>query len=146
MEKEVAENISRQTPVLLDGQKLVLFTEPTRLSETAFKMGAHYFGQIVEHPSGNGVTAYIVGKKHKEFPKLFADYARSLTQMLSSKFNEDAISFKIASEKKGTSCFIVSSLKDPNARIPNVTVQEFSQRVLDLFNEKEIDKLPDFDK
>lgn len=145
VEKEIVQDINEHTHTLKNGKKIALYDKTTKLSDTAFKMGIEYFGQIIEHPSGDGVTAYIVAKKGREFPQTFVDYARRLSDALSPQYGKGAVSLKVPPEFKGTSCFIVSSLKNPNARIPNITVKQFTEKVVDLFNEKDIDKSIDFE-
>ena len=132
-DKSDVEEVRRHTHKLKDGKTLVLFKKNTRLSKLAMRMGTDYFGQIIDHPSGNGVTAYFVGKKGLDFPEGFTSYAESFQKKYEGSFKPDSIKFKKADSSKAVACFIISNKPDESARIPDVTTEKFEEQVLKLF-------------
>lgn len=141
VDKDEADEIRAHTTILKSGKKLVLFDKNTKLSGTAFKMDVDYFGQIAEHPSGNGVTLNIVTKKGEEFPKTVLEYAKGIIDKYSTPDYPKG-SFVLRSPKgnRGVSCFIVTSINGADAKIPNITTEQMHEKLVDLFNEKEKDK------
>lgn len=142
IDKEDAKTVREHTVELENGESLVLFTRNQKLNEIALKMGADYYAQIIEHPSGNGVTMSITTKKGGEFPESFKQYVQN---EIISKYNtpdtpEGAFVFKDKTGEKSVSCFIVSAIAGKDAKIPDVTAEEMSKRVINLLNGKEIDK------
>ena len=136
--EDIIRDINDHTIILDNGSKLVLFNEPFKHQNIVLKMGADYFGQICKHHSGDGVTLSLVAKKGKKFPKSISDYARKvISEYNTSKTEKGAFVYREPQGKKGTSCFIVSSLNKSDSKIPNITVKEMSQKIIDLFNEKE---------
>ncbi len=136
-----ADEIRKHTIELENGDKLVLFDKSTKLFETASKMGVDYFGQIVEHYSGSGVTLNLVAKKGKKFPKAVSEYAKEVvTKYSSSDYPKGSFVLKEPEGKKGVSCFIVTSMQKSDAKIPNITVQKMHENLVDLFNERKKDR------
>ena len=84
-------------------------------------MGIDYFGQITDHPSGEGVTCSFTTKRGGSFPQSFLDYASKLEESLKGKYKSDSIIFRTPTGKKTVGCFIVSAAKDPNAKIEGKT-------------------------
>jgi hypothetical protein len=120
---------------LEDGKKVVLFNKNTRLHDSALKMGADYFVQICDHPSGDGVTISMITKKGLKFPAKIDEFAKEMQE----KYGE-MILYKTPEGKKAVSCFVISTVSNPDSKIPNITTQEMSKKVLELFGEKEIKK------
>ena len=136
-----AEEIRNHTITLKNGEKLVLFDKNTKLSDTAFRMNVDYFGQIAEHQSGNGVTLNLVSKKGKKFPKAVSEYAKGIIAKYSKPdYPKGSFVFREPEGDKRSSCFIVTSIKNSNAKIPDITVPEMFKKLEDLFNEQERDK------
>lgn len=142
VDKKEADEIRSHTIELKNGKKLVLFDRATKLRDTASKMGVDYFGQVVEHHSGEGVTVSLVTKKGESFPKQFSEYAKSIIEQYSSPdYPKGSFVFRENAEgKRATSCFIVTSLNSSDAKIPNITVPEMCNKIVNLLDEKEKDK------
>ena len=138
--KAEAEEVRKRTIELKDGSKLVLVTGNTNLSETAKLMGIDYYGQIADHPSGEGVTCSFVTKRGGTFPQTFLDYAAKLETQLKGKFKSDSIIFRTPTGKKTVGCFIVSATKDPNAKIEGKTAESMKEEVIEIFTEKQKDR------
>lgn len=133
-----ADEIRKHTITLESGEKLTLFDRNTKFSKVAFKMNVDYFGQISEHPSGNGVTLNLIAKKGKKFPKAVSRYAQEIVSKYSTPdVPNGSIVFR---DTEKNSCFVVTSIKQPDIKIPNITVQQMHEKLVDLFNEKSKDK------
>lgn len=142
IDHDQAEDIRNHTIELENGDKLTLYDRCTKNCDYALKMGADYYAQIVEHPSGDGVTLSIISKQGKKFPKQMAEYAQSVIKKY-SKPDTPRGSFvyrESIDEHKTSSRFIVTTVKDPNVRIPNITVPEMSKKIIDLLGEKQREK------
>lgn len=138
--KTEAEEVRKRIIELKDGTKLVVVTGNTNLSETAKMMGIDYFGQITDHPSGEGVTCSFTTKRGGSFPQSFLDYASKLEESLKGKYKSDSIIFRTPTGKKTVGCFIVSAAKDPNAKIEGKTAESMKEEVIDVFTEKQKDR------
>ena len=104
-------------------------------------MNVDYFGQIAEHQSGNGVTLNLVSKKGKKFPKAVSEYAKGIIDKYSKPdYPKGSFVFREPEGDKRSSCFIVTSIKNSNAKIPDITVPEMVKKLEDLFNDQERDK------
>ena len=135
--KDEAEEVRKQCKTLKDGKTLAIFIGNTNLTETAKLMGIDYFGQIIDHPSGEGVTCSFTTKRGGTFPEAFLKYADRIDKSLKGKFKPGSVVFKTPTGKKTVGCFIVSSLKDPEAKIPGKTAEKLQEEVIDIFTEKE---------
>ena len=138
--KDEAEEVRKHCKTLKNGKTLAIFIGNTDLTETAKLMGIDYMGQIIDHPSGEGVTCSFTTKRGGTFPKEFLDYADRIDKSLKGKFKPGSIIFKTPTGKKTVGCFIVSSLKDEDAKIPGITAEKMKDEVIDIFSEKEQDK------
>ena len=135
--KDEAEEVRKHCKTLKDGKTLAIFIGNTNLTETAKLMGIDYFGQIIDHPSGEGVTCSFTTKRGGTFPEAFLKYADRIDKSLKGKFKPGSVVFKTPTGKKTVGCFIVSSLKDPEAKIPGKTAEKLQEEVIDIFTEKE---------
>lgn len=141
VDKKAAEEVRNHTIELKSGEKLVLFDKTTKLSDTAFKMGADYFGQIAKHHSGEGVTISLLTKKGKNFPKSVSKYAEGIMQKYSSpEFPKGSFVLKEIEGKKPISYFVVTSINGSDAKIPDITPSQMCDKLIRLFNEREKDK------
>lgn len=140
VEKADADDIRAHTYQLPNGKKIAIFNKTTKLGTIAAKMGIDYFAQIVDHPSGNGVTVSFTSKRGVKFPERFSKYAESFVSHFQDKFNQKSIKLLESKSKNAVSCFIVSSVGDPSARIPNINAEKMTKLTLDLFAERDKDK------
>lgn len=141
VDKKVADEIREHTHELADGKKLVLFDKSTKLSDTAMKMGADYFGQVCEHYSGDGVTISLISKKGLKFPKEVSRYAKDVGKKYSlTDYPKGSYVFREPQGGNGISCFIITSASGSDAKIPNITASEMCKKVISLFKEKEKNK------
>ena len=138
--KAEAEEVRKHCRTLKNGKTLAIFVGNTELAETAKLMGIDYFGQIIDHPSGEGVTCQFTTKRGGIFPTKFLDYASGIDKSLKGKFKPGSIIFKTPTGKKTVGCFIVSSLKDPDAKIPGKTAEKMKDEVVEIFEDREQNK------
>lgn len=144
VDKKAAEEVRSHTIELASGEKLVLFDKTTKLSDTAFRMGADYFGQVAEHHSGNGVTISLLTKKGGAFPDAISDYAKSVIEKYSKpEFPKGSFVFREPKGKRPTSCFVVTSINGSDAKIPDVTPEQMRDKLVKLFNQRQKDKTLD---
>lgn len=140
VDKKSAEDVRKHTIELESGEKLVLFDRTTKLSETAFRMGADYFGQVVEHHSGEGVTISLLSKKGKKFPDAVSNYAKNIVEKYSKpEFPKGSFVFRESEGKKKTSCFVVTSINSSDAKIPDMTSEQMCNKLVKLFNQRQKD-------
>lgn len=136
-----ANEVRKHTIELENGKKLVLLDRNTKLSETAFRMNVDYFCQVAEHHSGSGVTLNLVTKKGEKFPKSVSEYAKGIINKYSKEeYPKGSFVLREPEGNRATSCFIVTSIAESDAKIPDITVKEMCSKLVDLFNEREKDK------
>ena len=140
VDKRIVDDINSHTHVLANGKKLVLYDKSTKFSNLAMKMGADYYGQICQHYSGDGVTLSIITKKGEKLPKSIKKYAEEIIKKYNKKDTpKGCFVLREAKGENDTSSFSVSSIKSSGARIPGVTVEEMTEKILEMFNEKSTD-------
>lgn len=141
VDKKIADDVRDHTIQLENGEKLVLFDRTTKLSETAMRMGADYFGQIVPHHSGEGVTISLLSKKGITFPDAVRDYAKGIIERHSKPdFPKGSFVLRESEGKKKTSCFVVTSINGSDAKIPNTTPEQMQDTLVKLFNQRQKDR------
>ena len=140
VEKADADDIRAHTYQLPDGKKIAIFNKTTKLGTIAAKMGIEYFAQIVDHPSGNGVTVSFTSKRGVKFPPRFSKYAQAFVSHYQDKFNPKSIKLLESDNKNAVNCFIVTSIGDPSARIPNMNAEKMTKLSLELFSERQKDR------
>lgn len=141
VDKRIIEDINNHTHILANGEKLVLYDKPTRYNNFAMKLGADYYGQICKHYSGDGVTLSIVTKKGGKLPVSINNFAKKIIDKYETPdVPKGCFVLREAKGENDTSCFSVSSIKSSGARIPGVTVEEMTNKILELFNERSTDE------
>lgn len=134
-----AEEVRKKSIVLKNGERLLIEIGNTSLVETATLMGIEYFGLINTHPSGEGITCSITTKKGGAFPKPFLDYAAGIEESLKDKYKPGSVIFKTPTGRKTVGCLIVTTSKDPDAKIPGKTPEQMRDEVIDIFTERNRD-------
>lgn len=137
VDKEIVDDINNHTHILVNGKKLVLFNRPTKYNKFAIKMGADYYGHVCKHYSGDGVTLSIVTRKGGKLPESIKSFAHQIIDKYDNKdIPKGCFVLREAKGENDTSCFSVSSIKSSRARIPGITVEEMTEKILDMFNER----------
>lgn len=132
--------INENTVTLENGKRIVFIGQNKKAKQIALKMGAHYIAQIVESPSGDGVTMSAVTASGEKFPQSIIDYIGELEKGLHKMYGEPEKGkeyFKYyISNNQAPSFFAVVSAHNPDVKIPNVTVEKMRGELINRFNNK----------
>lgn len=132
---EVFEDLQNHTYKTKDGKSLAIYTESTKMNNVAKANGIDYFVQIAEHPAGEGVTLCCISNRASDFPQELKDFIENFKHQHPEM--ENGIIYRTYIAKKSKPYFVISSTKDPNAKIPNITVEKMAEKVQDMFCGKE---------